>query len=140
MDNIGDWLYIVFIIVAGVSGMISSGKKNRRSGKILGQPEEVSSHPKETASRRNIWEMFEGTEQSKPQPARQIKKESPSMKKQTEKLFLGGEKTVSSPVITQQAFSEMEIQEQEPMPFVNFRDADDLKKAVIYSEILNRKY
>jgi hypothetical protein len=32
------------------------------------------------------------------------------------------------------------IQEEEPETFFNLADADEIKKAVVYSEILNRKY
>lgn len=34
MDNVGDWLYIVFLIIAAVSGLFSSKDKRRRVAPI----------------------------------------------------------------------------------------------------------
>lgn len=140
MDNIGDWLYIVFIIIAGISGIFGSGKKKRRPTEILGQPEEVSTQPEESFPGKKFWEIFEKPGQPEPQPVRPLKKESHSKIKQTNKSFLEGEKTLMPPVSPQQSIPETEIQEQEQTSLYNFQDADDLKKAVIYSEIINRKY
>ena len=40
MDNVGDWLYIVFLIIAAVSGLFSSKDKKKKSRPdILGQPD-----------------------------------------------------------------------------------------------------
>ena len=39
MDNLGDWLYIVFLIVAAVSGLFGSGKKKKRQTEVLGRPD-----------------------------------------------------------------------------------------------------
>ena len=141
MDNIGDWLYIVFIIIAGISGILSSGKKKRRQEEILGQPEEAVSFPEKTNPEKNIWDMFKEAEHPLSSFGKEMKKEKSLKKKPAGKAFLEGEKTGSSPVVANQTFdSEIETQEQETAFSVNFRDADDLKKAVIYSEILNRKY
>ena len=39
MDNVGDWLYIVFLIIAAVSSLFSSKDKKKKSRPdILGQP------------------------------------------------------------------------------------------------------
>ena len=34
MDNVGDWLYIVFLIIAAVSGLFSSKDKKKKSRQI----------------------------------------------------------------------------------------------------------
>lgn len=39
MDNLGDWIYIVFLIVAAVSGLFSSKNKKKHPTQVLGQPE-----------------------------------------------------------------------------------------------------
>ena len=41
MDNVGDWLYIVFLIIAAVSGLFSSKDKKKKKSRpdILGQPD-----------------------------------------------------------------------------------------------------
>ena len=57
MDNVGDWLYIVFLIIAAVSGLFSSKDKKKKSRPdILGQPDReivpMTSLQKEKASGR----------------------------------------------------------------------------------------
>ena len=42
MDNVGDWLYIVFLIIAAVSGLFSSKDKKKSRPDILGQPDRKS--------------------------------------------------------------------------------------------------
>ncbi|MDR1879949.1 MAG: hypothetical protein LBQ78_03365, partial [Tannerellaceae bacterium] len=37
MENLGDWLYIVILIIAGISGLLSAGKKKRRQEEIPGE-------------------------------------------------------------------------------------------------------
>ena len=37
MDNAGDWLYIVFLIIAGISSLFGSKNKKKRPKQILGQ-------------------------------------------------------------------------------------------------------
>ena len=39
MDNAGDWLYIVFLIIAGISSLFGSKNKKKRPTQVLGQPE-----------------------------------------------------------------------------------------------------
>ena len=42
MDNVGDWLYIVFLIIAAVSGLFSSKDKKKKSRPdILGDRKSV---------------------------------------------------------------------------------------------------
>ena len=36
MDNVGDWLYIVFLIIAAVSGLFSSKDKKKKSRPDIG--------------------------------------------------------------------------------------------------------
>ena len=38
-ENIGDWLYILFLAIAGISSMFSSKKKKKQPKQILGQPD-----------------------------------------------------------------------------------------------------
>ena len=38
MDNAGDWLYIVFLIIAGISSLFGSKNKKKRPKQILGHP------------------------------------------------------------------------------------------------------
>ena len=58
MDNVGDWLYIVFLIIAAVSGLFSSKeKKKKRSTDILGQDDrEIVPNDKPTEG-KGYWEI-----------------------------------------------------------------------------------
>ena len=87
MDNAGDWLYIVFLIIAGISSLFGSKNKKKRPKQILGQPD------------------------------REIK-QSPA----------GDRLVVPS------------TEEEIPLTDIEFDNAAELRKAVIYTEILNRKY
>ena len=49
MDNVGDWIYIVFLIVAAISGLFSSKNKKKRPTQVLGQPGH-DTYPEENTS------------------------------------------------------------------------------------------
>ena len=89
MDNAGDWLYIVFLIIAGISSLFSSKNKKKRPKQILGQPD------RETTERQS---------------------------------FDGNRLVVPS------------AEEENPLTDIEFDNAAELRKAVIYTEILHRKY
>lgn len=128
MDNIGDWLYVVFIIIAAASSLLSSGRKKRRSKEILGQPGKEF-HPYQPPA--------------PPAPRPEKKVSQPIAQPQTKKRpspFLQGERNTRSYMPPPPPVTSLNEPEPEPAPEFDFRSADDLKKAVIYSEILNRKY
>ncbi|MDL2256331.1 hypothetical protein LJC44_05845 [Parabacteroides sp. OttesenSCG-928-G06] len=152
MENIGDWLYIILIGVAGIVSIISSGKKKKieEEAKKKMPPRDIVTP--ETASDRGFWEMIlypEAENQPKPQPAKTTKnahKTSQSQAKpartQTEQPFLAGETEIERAIRLQgndmRAFDEEII-----TPLITpeeFQNPETLKKAVLYSEILNRKY
>ena len=91
MDNVGDWLYIVFLIIAAVSGLFSSKDKKKKSRPdILGQPDREIVPNDQPTEGKGFWQILE---------------EEPGL-----------------------------------MPEDTFRDIEELKKAIICAEILNRKY
>lgn len=128
MDNIGDWLYVVFIIIAAASSLLSSGRKKKQSKEILGQPGKEF-HP------------YQPPVPPAPRPEKKTPK--PVTRLQTHKQpspFLQAEKDVRSYMSTPPPATTFHEPEPEPVLEIDFHSADDLKKAVIYSEILNRKY
>lgn len=128
MDNIGDWLYVVFIIIAAASSFLSSGRKKRQSKEILGQPDKEF-HP------------YQPPVPPAPQPEKKAGEPlaRPQRKKQSSP-FLQAERNIRSSMPPPPPVTSFNEPEPEPAPEFDFRSADDLKKAVIYSEILNRKY
>jgi hypothetical protein len=113
MDNLDSWLYIVIMIIAGISGLLSSGKKKKRPEEILRQSE-MNKTPED-----HEWETTSPLKMSVYTP-----------------LFKEGERTI----VHQQAEEKPTQENQLAVSEENFRDMDELKKAIIYSEILNRKY
>ncbi|MDZ3926326.1 hypothetical protein UZS95_07200 [Parabacteroides goldsteinii] len=59
MDNVGDWIYIVFLIVAAISGLFSSKNKKKRPTQVLGQPGHDSYPEENTSSGKGFWEILE---------------------------------------------------------------------------------
>jgi hypothetical protein len=113
MDNLDNWLYIVLMVIAGISGLLSSGKKKKRPEEILKQPE-MNKTPE-----NHDWETI-----------------SPLKKPVYTPLFKEGERNIVHQQTEEKPIQENRITVSEE----NFRDMDELKKAIIYSEILNRKY
>ncbi len=145
MDNLGDWLYIVLLVIAGISGLFSSGKKKRQGST---PPEQPVFDPEQQSEPKGFWEIFEEIQKEKqPQPVPQsvtIEKKKKTQRKdslsrpssyqqktQTEKHPASRQSTRFSETPEDDAFS---IQAE------SFQDTEELRKAIIYSEILNRKY
>ena len=59
MDNVGDWIYIVFLIVAAISGLFSSKNKKKRPTQVLGQPGHDTYPEENTSSGKGFWEILE---------------------------------------------------------------------------------
>lgn len=145
MDNPGDWLYIVFLIVAAISGLVSSGKKKQRSGQRMGQPERdiIPEHKK--TQEKGFWEILEEMQQENPKPRQTpVQKVKPLPKEQARiskapAPFLTAESSVA-PMIQPTVSPEQKEKESNILSEISFSDPDELKKAVIYSEIFNRKY
>lgn len=85
MDNVGDWIYIVFLIVAAISGLFSSKNKKKRPTQVLGQPGHDTYPEENTSSGKGFWEILEeATTPQKPEaptaPIHKKKKKTPASK------------------------------------------------------------
>ena len=130
MDNAGDWLYIVFLAIAGISSLFSSKNKKKRPKQILGQPDkEIVTSEKEVPA-KGFWEILE--EMQKPEPIKQ-----PAA---APKPFLAGEKMADRQSSARNRLATPPAEEESPLTEIEFDNAAELRKAVIYTEILNRKY
>ena len=58
-ENIGDWLYILFLAIAGISSMFSSKKKKKQPKQILGQPDRKIVAEEESVPDKGFWEALE---------------------------------------------------------------------------------
>ncbi|MEG1544066.1 MAG: hypothetical protein RR382_06015 [Tannerellaceae bacterium] len=156
MDNAGDWLYIVFLVVAGLSGLIGSGKKKKKQTEVLGQPGREITTEAEPAPEKGFWEILQEMQQGEeaPKPAPRPVSVAPQpvrkAKQNTATAFLSEEDRIYKahvpeshiPMLaTPPTIGRFAEEEQEGTDLdISFRDPADLRKAVIYAEILNRKY
>ena len=145
MDNAGDWLYIVFLIIAGISGLFSSKNKKKRP-----KPDREIMPNDQPTEGKGFWEILEDMqkETQKPKPAPRQKQVKSKVEKPqvvtsspASSPFLSAEKNIPNHIATQPSVR-MSAIEEEPglMPEDTFRDIEELKKAIICAEILNRKY
>jgi len=146
MDNIGDWLYIVFIAIAAISGFFGSGKKKRQQQQQQQQKRhipDIPTHPSED----DYWNLPPVPQQQEV-PCMVVK--SVKKKKQPAKApnypppFLNEESEIERAIHKQNNSMGLLLEEeQENTPLIStgdFQNGEALRKAVIYSEILNRKY
>ena len=142
MDNAGDWLYIVFLIIAGISSLFGSKNKKKRPKQILGQPDREIVTNEDNVPDKGFWEILE--EMQNPKPAKQPVP-TPKRKKKQQQVadpspFLAAEKVTDKQSPAGNRLVVPSTEEEIPLPDIEFDNAAELRKAVIYTEILNRKY
>ena len=98
MDNAGDWLYIVFLIIAGISSLFGSKNKKKRPKQILGQPDREIVTNEDNVPDKGFWEILE--EMQNPKPAKQPVP-TPKRKKKQQQVadpspFLAAEKVTQT--------------------------------------------
>ena len=132
MDEFGDWIYIILMVVVGVSSLISSANKKKKQQQMqmpLPEPSEIS-EPLEP------WHPT-----TSPVPKKKEKKvPHPVQQKVTHPSFRAD---LTFPTIETASQTEIYLAAEEENTFADeleLTDADDFRKAVIYSEILNRRY
>ncbi len=125
MKSIGDWIYVIFIIIFAVSGMFGSKGKKKRPTVVLGGPEYEPDRTEHT-----FWEMPEDSDASRGKKA-----------KMPEPVPIPAEPSVG-PLNPRTSAASVNATggEHSILEAIDFEDAEELRKAVIYSEILNRKY
>lgn len=137
VENIGDWLYFLFIIIAGISSMFSSKKKKK--GVKPETPAETEMMPEENSDQpeKGFWEILQEMQKqaspTNPQPQKTPINKSP--KKQNKVSTIQ-----TSKIDTQNRIKNVPEDEENTGLDLELTHAAELRKAVIYSEILNRKY
>ncbi|MDR1601524.1 MAG: hypothetical protein LBS42_03750 [Tannerella sp.] len=122
MDNFGDWLYyIIFLVVAIVSFANSAKKKNRS----------------ETAEPPPAYEQTPPVHMPPPRARTKAPPPVPKQAKGYVPLFQNEGQRVLENAVSFPAEKENETSLAEKLELKN---ADAFRKAVIYAEILNRKY
>lgn len=148
MDNAGDWLYIVFLIVAGLSTLLGSKKKKKQT-EVLGQPGKDIATESEQQPQKGFWEILQEMQEEQKEEPRPIEKTKSSSAKKNKQIqqkkaaptpFLTAENEIKTQIAADKAAGMIIPEEENILADIEFSNADDLRKAVIYAEILNRKY
>jgi hypothetical protein len=156
MDDFGDYIYLIAIVIAGLSSLLRKKKPAQQQGRAEDMPDLDDVIPDVDQSWNEPYETV-----YKPEPVSgtgtYTSQESPGGRpfefttmKKTEKapltyetvadfIKLKAQKTVK-PVSNLVKNYEEAVVVVEPEIFIEFENADDVKKAFIYSEIFNRKY
>lgn len=140
MDNLGDWIYIVFLAIAGLSGLISSARKKKQEAEASMPPVESDELPD---SEKGFWDMFEEMQKKQAEPVslpKQSSRPSASKQKPSRTPFLTSESRIQSLSSIETIVS---LEEDEAFALdvsEDFHDPEEIRKAIIYTEILNRKY
>ena len=167
MENIGDWLYLIFIGIAVVASIIKPKKNNKPSSPPpvahdrdpweSTTPQQVgevktSSQQKPASWQEILQTLTEEIQQNQTkktvQPEKIQTQQQTSSKKKTVKPFLSGEspkKKIPVSAITDKIkhFEEIDKKNKEETAasiHFNFDDMDEVKKGIIYAEIFNRRY
>ena len=129
MEELGDWVYIILMVVVGISSLFSSVKKKKKAQQME-MPTPVPSAPSEA------W--YPAT------PSVPNKKEKilpPPVPGQSKRQPLNAHLAYSD--LDTGTQSEILCTQEDEIALVNkleLSDPDTFRKAVIYAEILNRKY
>ena len=130
MEELGDWVYIILMVVVGISSLISSANKKKRQQQMQ-MPTPVS-------------DPSEDYEMPYPTPSVPKKKEKllpPPAPAQSKRQPLNAHLAYSD--LDTGTQSEILCTQEDESALANkleLSDPDTFRKAVIYAEILNRKY
>ncbi|MDR0748176.1 MAG: hypothetical protein LBF62_01230 [Tannerellaceae bacterium] len=141
MDNLGDWLYIVIIIAVGISSLFSSAKKKKQAGQTPRQPiQDTENKGGNTPEPKSFWELLEEMQGGGQMQEKTQTKKKPA--KVSAPAYNSEEINAFKVTPASQPLDLINLSEEEAfaLPADSLRNIDELKKAVIYSEILNHKY
>lgn len=137
MENLGDWLYIILLVIAGISGLLSSGRKKKQQQQAAPRrvdPEPYYEEEQTPQQPKSFWDILEEVQNEggsvfPVEPVKQPQTPKPSnLPKPPKSHYV--------------PIKEQKLEEDDPffIPSGSFHDTEELKKAIIYTEILNRKY
>lgn len=146
MDNIGDYLYLLIIAVAAISGLIKKKAKSAESHELPKQPRKKAFDFDEIL-RELIPEETKPVVPPKPVVYQPITKaatnEDLSYETASDPSALRAKKHISKLANDLNEIKPIEIQYSEPVyrgVNVSLETVEDARQAFIYSEIFNRKY
>lgn len=129
MDDLGNWVYIILMVVVGISSFISSVNKKKRQQQThipFPQPPEPS---------------YPMPSPPPPAPKRKEIAAPPPIRKKMQHQPLAFHLSVPAEDISSDEISSAPLEDE--VSIINelkLNNTDDFKKAIIYAEIINRKY
>ena len=131
MESNGEWLYIVFLIIAGVSSLFNAIKKKKSADTPEEEP--MQPMPEQPTVRRHKRDRVSRQSTAQRESRAQAKISSTTGEPAP---FLTAEQERSEPM--RQA--PIQSEEIEETARINpFADREELRKAILYTEILQRK-
>lgn len=130
MDNLGDWIYIVFLVIAGLSGLINSARKKKEAAEAPVPPAyEEENNP---GTEKSFWDLLDEMQKEQQSPVEKPKSPIPFLAAE-QKIHTATPPRHSAVLPSEDEAPGIDIEQ-------DFQDPESLRKAVIYTEILNRKY
>jgi hypothetical protein len=138
MEDLGDYIYLIAIVIAGLSSLL--GKKKRKPLQTEMLEDDMPDLDDVIPEYQTSYDPFVITEAVVPPPTVRHVASSPSnYKKASEFTKLSARKTVKmepSKVILDAS----DTSRPEDHYNVEFETMEDVKRAIVYAEIFNRKY
>jgi hypothetical protein len=140
MDGIGDYIYIIILVLAGLSGLLKS-KKKKTTETEMPFPEQSEFEEFENYSEDEFrYENLE-SEVSRWESDKTLEKATLSYENTDDVSSLRIKKEIKAQVYENFKGVDIFVVEQDEDNFeLELDSANDFKKALIYSEIINRKY
>ena len=145
MEEFGDWIYVIILVVAGIGSIISSFKKNAKQ-----KAEEAQAQPqpqqREVISGDVFDDDFWGTATPKQEPDKVIPApvSRPQYKTIEQQSHIFGQYQEGSSSFKHGKEESILLESEELYTSVTLedlpKDSDDWRKAFVYKEIINRKY
>lgn len=159
MDNLGDWLYIVLLVIAGASSLLTSGKKKKRSSTPSVPTQGDFIPDEEPHASGSFWDVFdeqpaEASHPSQPHPQpfsltpvpdrkhpqihkktslfSELQKNDSQKKKQKESMRSS---SVSSPFLTGESHFSNHIPNQSPIRIQSVEEESGIMPENTFSDV-----
>ena len=124
MDEFGDWIYIILMVVVGISSFVGSINKKKR----------------QQQSQMPLPETSEPSYPSPYVPEQKERKQPPPVPGHSKHNLLNAQSTLPTNETDVQTDISFMQEESTIANELELSDPDAFRRAIIYSEILNRKY
>ncbi len=133
MEEFGDWIYIIIIVIAGIASFFSSMRKKAQQAEVQNQQRDII-----TNRRDDVDEWDDYIPKAEKIPANAV-----LLKQQTRKPYQSIDMYQEAiPAFAMEEPRTMETDERQTLITIEDlpADVDDWRKAFVYQEIFNRKY